>query len=73
MHYFVNFLWPGLDKIEFLQSHENEDIYKKTFEILENFFNAEDEDEKLAPQATTDEGQFQFAQNIDLPQQGFQF
>ncbi|CAB3977305.1 importin subunit alpha-7 [Paramuricea clavata] len=63
----------GLDKIEFLQSHENEDIYKKTFEILENFFNAEDEDEKLAPQATTDEGQFQFGQGVDLPQQGFQF
>lgn len=66
-------LWQGLDKIEFLQSHENEDIYKKTFEILENYFNNEDEDNKLVPQTTTDQGQFQFAENVDLPQQGFQF
>ncbi len=73
MYVFVNFFLLGLDKIEFLQSHENEDIYKKTFEILENYFNADDEDEKLAPQATTEEGQFQFGQNVDLPQQGFQF
>jgi importin subunit alpha-2 len=73
MYIFVNFFRLGLDKIEFLQSHENEDIYKKTFEILENYFNADDEDEKLAPQATTEEGQFQFGQNVDLPQQGFQF
>ncbi|XP_028412948.1 importin subunit alpha-7-like isoform X2 [Dendronephthya gigantea] len=63
----------GLDKIEFLQSHENEDIYKKTFEILENYFNTDDEDNKLVPQTTTDQGQFQFAQNVDLPQEGFQF
>ena len=63
----------GLDKIEFLQSHENKEIYKKTFEILENFFNDEDEDEVLAPQATNNGGQFQFGQNVDLPQEGFQF
>jgi importin subunit alpha-2 len=46
----------GLDKIEFLQSHENMDIYQKAFTIIEQYFGAEDEDEddKLRP---AEEGQ----------------
>ncbi|KAF2364651.1 Armadillo [Trinorchestia longiramus] len=34
----------GLDKIEFLQSHENMDIYQKAFEIIEHHFHGEEED-----------------------------
>ena len=30
--------FPGLDKIEMLQSHENEDIYKLAYEIIDQFF-----------------------------------
>ncbi|CAG7835523.1 unnamed protein product [Allacma fusca] len=39
----------GLDKIEFLQSHENMDIYQKAFDMIEQYFGAEEEDTKLAP------------------------
>ena len=42
----------GLDKIEELQNHNNEDIYDKVVSIMETFFDVEDgEVENLAPQA----------------------
>ena len=66
-------MFKGLDKIEFLQSHENEDIYRKAFEIIENYFSSEDVDEKLAPVVDPGQGQFQFGQNVDMPKQGFEF
>lgn len=39
----------GLDKIEFLQNHENQDIYQKAFDIIERYFGSEEEDPGLAP------------------------
>ncbi len=33
----------GLDKIEFLQSHENMEIYQKAFDIIEHYFGSEDD------------------------------
>jgi len=39
----------GLEKIEQLQGHENEDVYNKAVKILETYFGAEDEDDGVAP------------------------
>lgn len=42
----------GLDKIESLQDHPNEDLYEKSVHILETYFDIDEgEDQNLAPQA----------------------
>lgn len=51
----------GLDKIEFLQSHENMDIYRKVFDMIEDYFGSEEEDTKVAPSVDPNAPQqFQF-------------
>jgi hypothetical protein len=41
----------GLDKIEALQEHQNEDLYEKAVSILESYFECEEgDDQNLAPQ-----------------------
>ncbi|OXA51527.1 importin subunit alpha-3 [Folsomia candida] len=64
----------GLDKIESLQNHENLDIYKIAYDIIENYFSEDiDEDPNLVPEATV-EGTFQFdPNNAAGPQGGFNF
>lgn len=50
----------GLDKIESLQNHENVEIYKLAYEIIEQYFSDDvDEDASLAPQAEAEGFQFQ--------------
>lgn len=49
----------GLDKIEFLQSHEMKEIYQKAFYIIEQYFNSETEDGRVAPSADNNQYQFQ--------------
>lgn len=62
----------GLDKIEMLQNHENEEIYKLAYEIVDSYFGGvDDEDEELVPESTT-EG-FQFGDNPQVPNEGFKF
>lgn len=62
----------GLDKIELLQQHENEEIYKLAYEIIDSYFSGDvEEDPSLAPQPTT-QG-FQFDPNAQIPSEGFKF
>merc|ERR1712127_307928 len=63
----------GLDKIEQLQAHENEVIYHKALQIIENFFPDGDQvDSEIAPRAG--ETGFEFAAaDSTVPQTGFQF
>lgn len=39
----------GLDKIENLQTHENEEVYQKSLEIIDTFFTEGDDEENEAP------------------------
>jgi importin subunit alpha-1 len=59
----------GIDKLEELQSHENEDIYKKSVKLLETYFSAS-EDENLAP--TQNQNGFSF-DAVQAPLGGFAF
>lgn len=44
----------GLDKIEFLQSHENQEIYQKAFDLIEHYFGVEDDDSSPGPSGGRD-------------------
>lgn len=63
----------GLDKIEFLQSHENREIYQKAFDIIERYFGTEEEDKNLAPTMDQASQQYQFGASTSSPMGGFQF
>lgn len=62
----------GLDKIELLQTHENEDVYTLAYEIIDNYFSDETQDDaNLVPRAN-DTG-FEFSGGPPPSNQGFQF
>merc|ERR1712141_850738 len=66
----------GLDKIEFLQSHENLDIYQKAFDIIERYFGSEEDDSRVAPNVDAQGHQFEFNptnQQPGQPEASFQF
>jgi len=50
----------GLDKIEELQNHENADIYKIAFEIIDKYFSTDSDNEDDAVVPSQAEGQFVF-------------
>jgi len=57
----------GLDKIEFLQQHENVEIYLKAFEIIERYFGTENDDDTNVGASGSGDGA------NDQPQQFFNF
>ncbi|XP_057430077.1 importin subunit alpha-2 [Lotus japonicus] len=62
----------GLEKIENLQSHDNNEIYEKAVKILETYW-LEDEDETLPPGEGAQPG-FNFGTNeLPVPSGGFNF
>uniref|UniRef100_A0ABI7XLS9 Importin subunit alpha n=1 Tax=Felis catus TaxID=9685 RepID=A0ABI7XLS9_FELCA len=61
----------GLDKIEFLQSHENQEIYQKAFDLIEHYFGVEEDDPSIVPQVDENQQQFVFQQQ-EAPMEGFQ-
>lgn len=64
----------GLDKIEELQNHSNEDIYEKAVTLLENYFDVEDgEVENLAPAVDASAGTYAFGQGPSVGGGAFNF
>lgn len=59
--------------MEQLQNHENEDIYKLAYEIIDQFFSSDDidEDTNLVPEAIQG-GTYGF-NSANVPAEGFQF
>lgn len=61
----------GMDKIHNLQLHDNGEIYKKAYSIIDKYFNEEDdEDAAIAPEIDADTGNFSFPSQMEVPQQG---
>lgn len=63
----------GLDKIELLQHHQNDEIYRLAFQIIDKYFsnNGENVCEEVAPQEV--DGQYEFNAKESIPEEGFKF
>ena len=61
----------GLEKIENLQSHDNNEIYEKAVKILESYWL---EEEEQLPSGDASQSEFQFGGNeLPVPSGGFNF
>ncbi len=63
---------PGLDKIEYLQNHTSQEIYRLAYRIIEKYFSDEEEvDSSIEPSRSNDGEQFIFSHS-SVPEEGFQ-
>nr|XP_039321285.1 importin subunit alpha-3-like [Saimiri boliviensis boliviensis] len=64
----------GPEKMEQLQNHENEDIYKLSYDITDQFFSTDDIDKypSFVPEAIQG-GTFDFNSSANISTEGFQF
>ncbi|PNW83911.1 hypothetical protein CHLRE_04g215850v5 [Chlamydomonas reinhardtii] len=63
----------GLDKVEHLQDHPNEDLYEKAVHILETYFDVDEgDDQNLAPAVNPTQNTYAFGVN-QAPAQGGAF
>ncbi|KAH9766265.1 Importin subunit alpha-4 [Citrus sinensis] len=62
----------GLDKIENLQSHDNNEIYEKAVKLLERYWVEEEDDEQNIPDGNNPEFNFGTGQP-NIPSEGFKF
>lgn len=66
----------GLDKIESLQTHDNNEIYEKAVKILEKFWSEEDDEQQNVGDGNQQQQQegFSFGDNLPtVPAGGFKF
>ena len=63
----------GLEKIENLQTHDNNEIYEKAVKILETYWLEEDEDQNLAPGAEAGQNFAFGSSQAAAPPGGFNF
>ncbi|XP_066904568.1 importin subunit alpha-7 [Halyomorpha halys] len=64
----------GLDKIEYLQSHDNMEIYQKAFDIIERYFGSDEGDTAIAPNVVGDGDNSQYVfspPDQNVPMGGF--
>ncbi|KAI8904763.1 armadillo-type protein [Gorgonomyces haynaldii] len=64
----------GMEKIHNLQLHDNSEIYKKAYHIIDKYFGDDDEEEAaIAPDVDQNTGTFAFSTQMNIPQGGFNF
>lgn len=64
-------LSPGLGKIEDLQSHPNEQIYRLAYRLIDSYFDTEDSVSSAPPpQQSADGSHFVFNSNSNMPPEG---
>ncbi|CDH57229.1 karyopherin alpha [Lichtheimia corymbifera JMRC:FSU:9682] len=63
----------GLDYIHDLQQHDNTEIYKKAYQIIDKYFSEDDDGETQEMNPDMEGGQFTFQQQVQAPQGGFNF
>ena len=61
----------GMEKIHQLQLHDNQEIYKKAYHIIDTYFS--DEDEAAINTNVDASGNYTFPQEMNIPSGGFSF